>query len=159
GGRAAEPLPQLAQAAQKLLLGREASRDEPRGALGAVPAAKALDHSLRMDRRLRIVGELAHRRRTAEAVGAGLGLAADVRVGVALADPRLELCKCLRVDPRDRSIRATTRHANQNRASHAKCNRSRCSLTAVGVHTLARCVSSSKWRWPAVSGASRGSRG
>src|SRR5262249_5172529 len=116
GRRSPDPLPQLTQAPQQLFLGGEPARDESGSAFGAVPAAEALDHGLRMDRRRLVFGELAHRRRAPEPAGALLQLAKDVLVRVALADSGLELRERLRVDARDRAVRALAGHGNQDRA-------------------------------------------
>ena len=57
-----ELLAELTQDAHELLPRRKPARDEPGGALCLVPAAEVLDHRLRVHRRLRIGGELTHRR-------------------------------------------------------------------------------------------------
>jgi len=56
---------ELAQQAEELLPGCEPPRDETGGPLGRVPGPEVLDHGLRVDRRLAIRRELAHRGRAA----------------------------------------------------------------------------------------------
>src|SRR5664280_1965622 len=69
--RAVELLPQLAQDAEQLVARGEAPGHQARLALGRVPASEMLDHGLRMDRRLLVASELAHRRGSSQALGAG----------------------------------------------------------------------------------------
>jgi len=57
-----------------------------------------LDHGLRVDPRQGIGGELLHRRRPPEALGACRQLGDDLLVRVPLADPSLEGRKRLGVD-------------------------------------------------------------
>jgi hypothetical protein len=110
GRRPPERLPQLAQQAEQLLARGEAARDEAGEPLRAVPAAEVLDHGLRVHRRLRIGGELAHRRRAAQPHGAGGELAQDLIVGIPLADPSLEIGERLAVDVGDRAVDGLSRH-------------------------------------------------
>jgi hypothetical protein len=68
-----------------------------------------------MDRRLRIGGELAHRRGAVQALGAGAELVKDLFVGVPLADTRLEPGQGLRVDTGEGPV-GLPGHAKQDRA-------------------------------------------
>jgi hypothetical protein len=72
-----------------------------------------LDHRLRVHGGLRIRRELAHRRRLAEALGRTAQLAEDLLVGLALADPGLELREPRRVDLDQRLLRG---HGKNGRA-------------------------------------------
>jgi hypothetical protein len=99
---AADLLAERAQLVEQLLPRREPPRDEPGLTLRGVPRAEVLDHGLRVDGRLRIGLELAHRRRLAEPLGARRQLRQDLRVGVALAHAGLELRKLLLVDVLER---------------------------------------------------------
>ena len=63
-----------------------------------------LDRRLRMHVRLRVGGELLHGRRAAEAVGRRAQLLEDLLVGVALAQPRLEVGERRRIDLRDGAV-------------------------------------------------------
>ena len=76
-----------------------------------------LDHGLRMDGRLGVRGELAHGRRAPEPLGAGDDLGHDLLVGVALADPGLELRELLRIDRGERPVARLLGHVNKCRAS------------------------------------------
>ena len=116
GRHPADLLAQLAQELQQLLGRREPARHEPRLALGRVPAAEVLDHRLWMDGRLGIARELPHRRRAAEPLGARAKLGEDLLVGVALADPGLELGQRRRVDRRNRPVALLPGHAKEDRA-------------------------------------------
>src|SRR6185312_10328786 len=84
--RPAELLTERAQRAEQLLPGGEPARDEPGRALRGVPRAEVLDHRLRVHRGLLVRGELAHRGRASEPLGAGHDLRHDLLVRVALAD-------------------------------------------------------------------------
>src|SRR5205814_7950314 len=97
----------------------------PGVALGCVPAAEVLDHRLRMDRRERVRRELAHRRGTAEPVGARLQLVEDLLVGVALAQPRLELGQSGGVDAAAGSWRRLAGHDNKDIGSWWICKSAR----------------------------------
>ena len=87
------------------------------------------DHGLRVHRRLRVGGELAHRGRAAEALGARTQLREDLLVAVALADARAESVKALRIDTGDLRVPASLHHcvpssARTDRHGRA-CNRGR----------------------------------
>ena len=116
GRRPAELLAERAEEAEQLLTRREAARHEAGGALRGVPGAEVLDHRLRMDRRLRVRRELAHGGRAPEPLGAGEDLRHDLLVGVALADPGLELRELLRIDRGERPIAGLLGHVNKCRA-------------------------------------------
>jgi hypothetical protein len=116
GWRTPQLLAQLGEKAEQLLAGCEAARDEPRSPLGCVPRAVVLDHGLRMHRGLGVGGELAHRRRPPQALGAGPELSEDLVVGVALPDPGLKLGELLRIDLGYRPEAALLGHANNGRA-------------------------------------------
>ena len=116
GRRPAELLPQLAQQAEQLLPRGEPPRHEARRPLGGVPRAEVLDDRLRMDGRLRVRRELAHRRRAAEALGARAELGEDLLVGIALADSRLELRERARVDLGHRPEARLLGHGKNGRA-------------------------------------------
>ena len=79
-----------------------------------------LDHRLRMHRRFRVGGELAHRRRTAEPLSGGAQLREDLLVRVALADPGLKLRELGRIDVRDRPEAPLLGHAKNGRAGYEK---------------------------------------
>ena len=68
------------------------------------------DHGLRMHGRLRVGGELAHRGRAAEALGARAQLGEDLLVAVALADARAERVQALRIDAGDLRVPAALHH-------------------------------------------------
>src|SRR5207302_7556999 len=89
GRDAAELVAEVAQDTDELTAGREPPWNKPRGTLGLVPAAEVLDHRLRVDGRLRIRRELAHRRRAPQPIRARPELLENLLVGVALADARL----------------------------------------------------------------------
>jgi hypothetical protein len=76
-----------------------------------------LDDGLRVDRRLRVGLELAHRRRAAQALRAGTQLLEDLLVRVALADSGLELGESSRINS-SHSLRrpAFPGHAKKNRS-------------------------------------------
>ena len=116
GGWPAELLAERAQEAEQLLAGRETARHEPGGALRSVPRAEVLDHRLRMDGGLGVCGKLAHGGRAPEPLGAGDDLRHDLLVGVALADPGLELRELLRIDRGERPIAGLLGHVNKCRA-------------------------------------------
>ena len=65
-----------------------------------------------MHRRLRVRGELAHRRRAAEPLGAVGQLRQDLLVRVPLPDPRLERRERLRIDACHRGVAAGSSHAS-----------------------------------------------
>ena len=98
GRRPAEFVSERLQEAEELVTGREPSRDEAGRALRRVPRAEVLDHRLWMDCGLGVGGELAHRRRAPEPLGAGGDLRHDLLVRVALADPALKFRQLLRID-------------------------------------------------------------
>src|SRR6266849_4519631 len=79
-----------------------------------------LDHRLRMDGRLQVGRELAHRRRAAEPFGGRFQLREDLLVGVALTQARLELGQCDRVDLPQRPRGLFTGHVKKDRASWRK---------------------------------------
>ena len=116
GRRAPELVPQLPQQPEQLVPGGEPPRNEPGCALGDVPGAEVLDHRLRVHRRLDIAGELAHRRRLAQPVGAGAQLGEDLLVRIPLADSGLELRELSRVDRGNRPEARLLGHANNGRA-------------------------------------------
>src|SRR4029077_12998947 len=116
GWDAAEVLPQVAQQPDELLTRREAARDEPGLALRRVPAPEVLDHRLGMHARLRVGGELTHRRRTSQPLRARAQLLKDLGVRVALADSGLEGRERVGVDLRDRPERRLAGHAKKDRA-------------------------------------------
>ena len=88
-GRAPSPSVRSRPSSSSRVAKRRGTR--PGGALRGVPGAEVLDHGLRMDRGLRVGGELAHRRRAPEPLGARDDLRHDLLVRVALADTGLEL--------------------------------------------------------------------
>src|SRR4029077_11244906 len=116
GWGAAEVLPQVAQQPDELLTRREAARDEPGLALRRVPAPEVLDHRLGMHARLRVGGELTHRRRTSQPLRARAQLLKDLGVRVALTDSGLEGRERVGVDLRDRPERRLAGHAKKDRA-------------------------------------------
>ena len=61
-------------------------------------------------------GELAHGGRAPQSLGAGDDLRHDLLVGVALADPGLELRELLRIDRGERPVAGLLGHVNKCRA-------------------------------------------
>ena len=94
-----ELLEQLRQLGEELVTADEAPRREPGGPLGSIPGAKVLDHRLGVHAGVLVGGELAHRRRATEPLGAGAELLEDLLVGVAPSDACAKLCERCFVDP------------------------------------------------------------
>jgi len=96
--RAPELLAQFAEQANQLVRPGKASWDEASLPLRVVPAPEVLDDSLRVDRRLGVLLELAHRRRAPESFRRAAELLDNLLVRVTLADPRLELGQRFGID-------------------------------------------------------------
>ena len=90
---------------EQLLSRDETPREEPRGPLGGVPGPEVLDDGLRMDARLRVVRELAHRRRAAEPLGRGAQLLENLLVRVAPAQARSKRGELTLVDAHEARLR------------------------------------------------------
>ena len=83
--RSAELLPEPPELLEELVSREEAARKEARSPLRGVPGPEVLDDRLRVDARLRVLRELAHRRRASEPLGRGAQLLEDLVVRVAPA--------------------------------------------------------------------------
>src|SRR5436305_665861 len=83
----------------------------PRRAVRLVSAADVLDHGLRVAGRLPVVGELPHRRRALQPLGAGAELIEDLFARIALPDPRLEACERIWIDVGQRPRGRLPNHA------------------------------------------------
>ncbi len=91
--------PSAPQLLEQLLSREKASREEARGPLGGIPRPEVLDDGLRMDARVRVARELAHRRRPPEPFGRRAELGEDVLVRVAATQPGPKRRELGLVDP------------------------------------------------------------
>src|SRR5438552_1388561 len=120
---AAEPLTEFTQEREQLLSRCEASRYEPCLPFRRVPAAEVLDHRLGMHGGLRIVGELAHRRRAPQPFGTRFQLGEDLIVGIALPNTLLERGQRVAIDTCDCAVDPLPRprHTKKHRATALTC--------------------------------------
>jgi hypothetical protein len=114
GGRPPQLVAESTQLLEQLVSRQEAPRKQPGRALGGVPGPEVLDHGLWMDACLRVLRELAHGRRSPQALGGLAELLEDLLVAVAAAQPRSECGELRLVDARPRTPRiAWTRHLQE----------------------------------------------
>jgi hypothetical protein len=99
GRRPTELVAERPELLEKLLARQEPPREEPGSPLGGIPRPEVLDHGLRMDARLGILRELAHRGRATSPLGGGPELRENLLIGVSPAQAGAEGRELVLVDP------------------------------------------------------------